>query len=61
MGATKAIHRIVNGMMKLVYPDAKITDDELREIVGYRQFVSDQNYRINKEKDFNKKIEFKIY
>ncbi|MGL5639609.1 MAG: BREX system Lon protease-like protein BrxL [Cetobacterium sp.] len=62
---TKAIYRIVNGMMKLVYPDGEITDDELQEIVGlaveYRQFVCDQNYRINREDTFNKKIEYSLY
>ncbi|MGL6169200.1 MAG: BREX system Lon protease-like protein BrxL, partial [Fusobacteriaceae bacterium] len=30
---TKAIHRIVNGMMKIVYPHGEISDDELKEIV----------------------------
>ncbi|MGL5125979.1 MAG: BREX system Lon protease-like protein BrxL, partial [Fusobacteriaceae bacterium] len=62
---TKAIHRIVNGMMKIVYPHGEISDDELKEIVGlaveYRQFVCDQNYSISKENIFNKKIEFSIY
>ena len=60
----QAIEKIVSGMVKLVYPDGNLTDDELEEIVAlaveYRQFVVDQNYRINRDKTFDKKIQYMI-
>jgi ATP-dependent Lon protease len=41
-----AVERIGSGMIKLLYPDGKLTDDELREVVvlacEYRQRVHDQ-------------------
>lgn len=61
---SSSINKIISGMIKLVYPNGEITDGELDEIVSlaveYRQFVVDQNYRINREAMFNKVIEYKI-
>ncbi|WP_432205054.1 BREX system Lon protease-like protein BrxL [Cetobacterium somerae] len=60
----QAIEKIVSGMIKLVYPDGNLTDEELEEVVGlaveYRQFVVDQNYRINRDKTFDKQIQYMI-
>ncbi len=62
---TDAINRIISGMIKLIYPDGEIRDEELEELVKlgieYRQFVIDQNYKINKDETFNKKISYEIY
>ncbi len=62
---TDAINKIISGMIKLVYPDGEISDDELREIVDlaieYRQFVINQNYKINRDKTFDKIITYNIY
>jgi ATP-dependent Lon protease len=42
----EAIHKMVRGFVKLLHPDAKVSDDELAEYVGYaaeaRQRVKDQ-------------------
>lgn len=61
---TDAINKITSGMIKLIYPDGEIRDNELEEIVKlaveYRQFVVDQNYRINRDESFNKKIIYEI-
>ncbi|MGL5377123.1 MAG: BREX system Lon protease-like protein BrxL [Cetobacterium sp.] len=61
---SSSINKIISGMIKLVYPDGEITDNELDEIaslaVEYRQFVVDQNFRINREPMFNKVIEYRI-
>ncbi|MBU3145636.1 BREX system Lon protease-like protein BrxL [Clostridium sp. CF012] len=57
---TDAVNKMVSGMIKLVYPDGEVRDEELRELVDlaieYRQFVIDQNYRINKDVNFDKKL-----
>lgn len=41
-----AVERVGSGLIKLIYPDGKITDEELREVVSlaceYRQRVHDQ-------------------
>jgi ATP-dependent Lon protease len=43
---TEAVHKIVRGVMKLLHPDGKATDDELAEYISYaveaRQRVKDQ-------------------
>lgn len=56
---------MVSGMIKLIYPDGNLTDEELEEIIKlgieYRQFVIDQNYRINREESFNKKLSYMLY
>lgn len=61
----QAINKMVSGMIKLVYPDGNLTDKELEEIlklsIEYRQFVIDQNYRINREESFNKVLSYTIY
>lgn len=60
----QAIEKIVSGMVKLVYPDGNLSDDELEELVAlaveYRQFVIDQNYGINKDETFDKQIQYMI-
>lgn len=59
-----ALEKIVSGMMKLLYPNGIVTNEELEEItkiaVEYRQFVIDQNFRINRDVTFNKKLGFSI-
>ena len=61
----QAINKMVSGMIKLIYPDGNLTDEELEEIIKlgieYRQFVIDQNYRINREESFNKKLSYMLY
>ncbi|MGL5963130.1 MAG: BREX system Lon protease-like protein BrxL [Fusobacteriaceae bacterium] len=61
---SSSINKIISGMIKLVYPNGEITDDELDEIVSlaveYRQFVVNQNFRINREPTFDKIIEYRI-
>lgn len=60
-----SINKIVSGLIKLIYPDGNVSKVELKEIVEfaveYRQFVIDQNYKINKDNTFNKKLEFDLY
>lgn len=60
----RSIEKIVSGLIKLAYPNGVLTDDELSEIVGiaveYRQFVNDQNFRINRDQTFNKKLSYSI-
>lgn len=62
---TDAINKIISGMIKLVYPDGEIRDEELEELVilaiEYRQFVNGQNCRINRDENFNKVITYEIY
>lgn len=59
-----AINKLVSGMIKLLYPNGVIKDSELREVVElaieYRQFVINQNYSINRDESFNKKIDYYI-
>ncbi len=59
-----SLEKIMSGMMKLVYPDGEITDEELNEIVEiaieYRQFVLDQNFKINGDPTYNKKLSFRL-
>jgi len=60
----RSIEKIVSALIKLVYPDGILTDQELEEItdiaVEYRQFVIDQNFKINRDVTFNKKLNFSI-
>lgn len=60
----EAIEKLLFGFIKLIYPDGKITDMELEEILGfaieYRQFVIDQSYIIHRKPELLKKIEFEI-
>ena len=60
----RAIEKIASALIKLVYPNGILTDEELEEItkiaVEYRQFVIDQNFRINRDVTFNKKLNFSI-
>jgi len=60
----RSIEKIVSGLIKLAYPNGVLTDDELKEIttiaVEYRQFVIDQNFKINRDITFNKKLSFTI-
>lgn len=62
---TDAINKIISGMIKLIYPDGIVSNDELIEIIElaieYRQFVINQNYKINKDEMFNKLINFDLY
>lgn len=61
---SEAIERLLYGFIKLIYPDGKITNIELEEIlnfvVEYRQFVIDQSYVIHRKSELLKKIEFEI-
>lgn len=60
----EAIEKLIFGFIKLMYPNGKITDRELDEILGfaveYRQFVIDQSYNIHEKPELLKKIEFEI-
>jgi ATP-dependent Lon protease len=59
-----SLEKIMSGMMKLIYPNGEITDEELSEIaeiaIEYRQFVLDQNFKINGDPTYNKKLSFKL-
>ncbi|WP_426709751.1 BREX system Lon protease-like protein BrxL [Cetobacterium sp. SF1] len=60
-----AINKIISGMIKLVYPNGELTDEELKEIVdiaiSYRQFVINQNFMINKDPELKRTISYLIY
>ena len=60
----RSIEKITSALIKLVYPDGLLTTEELYEItdiaVEYRQFVIDQNFKINRDVTFNKKLNFSI-
>ncbi|MDP0505969.1 MAG: BREX system Lon protease-like protein BrxL [Fusobacterium sp. JB019] len=60
----RAIEKIVSGLIKLAYPNGELTDSELQEIteiaVEYRQFVNDQNFKINRDLTFNKHLKFNL-
>lgn len=62
---TLAINKFVNGMIKLVYPDGNLTQEELEEIlklaIEYRQYVVDQIFYIHKNQAYNKKIGYYFY
>ncbi len=59
-----AIEKMLYGFIKIIYPDGKLNDRELYEIlnfsVEYRQFVINQNYEINKDPKLMKNIEFEV-
>lgn len=60
-----SLEKIMSGMMKLIYPNGEITDEELQEIseiaIEYRQFVLDQNFNINGDPTYNRKLSFEIF
>lgn len=60
----EAIEKLLFGFIRLMYPDGKITNMELEEILGfaveYRQFVIDQSYIIHRKPELLKRIEFEI-
>ncbi|MGX6591723.1 BREX system Lon protease-like protein BrxL [Cetobacterium ceti] len=59
-----AINKMLSGLIKLIYPNGEIFDNELEELIetaiSFRQFVIDQNYAINKDSIFDKKISYEI-
>lgn len=58
------IRKVFSGLMKLMYPNGKATDDEIKTLISYavelRQFVLDQIYTIYKNPKFNRKIEYEL-
>lgn len=58
------IRRVFSGLMKLIYPNGKATDEEIDILISYaveiRQFVLDQIYTIYNNPKFNRKIEFEL-
>ena len=59
-----AIKKIFSGAVKLLFPDGKMCDDELRMILDYaieiRQFVLDQIYNIYQNRKFDRIINYEI-
>ena len=56
---------ILGGVTMVQLREKNLTDEELEEIlklsIEYRQFVINQNYRINREESFNKVLSYTIY
>ena len=59
-----AIKKMFSGAVKLLFPDGKMSDDELRMILDYaietRQFVLDQIYNIYQNRKFDRIINYEI-
>lgn len=60
-----AIRKIFNGFMKLLYPNGKLSKEELKDIidfaVSYRNTVLKQIYNIYHNKKYDRVISYKIY
>jgi ATP-dependent Lon protease len=61
---TKSIERVLNGLIKIIYPNGKINNDELKELCDYavelRNYVNHQNFKINGDEKFKKEIHYEI-
>ena len=61
---TKSIEKIINGLIKIMYPNGKIENDELRELCDYavelRNYINHQNFKINGDEKFKREIHYKI-